>query len=60
MVLDAAEAPSQAKCSKDSKVSKKRTLQSTPQLVDEFVDEGVPADEPRFDDEEADMRKVVE
>ncbi|GJY62906.1 hypothetical protein Tco_0464366 [Tanacetum coccineum] len=25
------------------------------QLVDEFVDEGVPADEPRFEDEEADI-----
>ncbi|GJR47677.1 hypothetical protein Tco_1315780 [Tanacetum coccineum] len=35
-------------------------LQSTPQLVDEFVDEGVRADEPRFDDEEVDMRKAVE
>ncbi|GJV72896.1 retrovirus-related pol polyprotein from transposon TNT 1-94, partial [Tanacetum coccineum] len=29
-------------------------------LVDEFVDKGVPADEPRFGDEEADMRKAVE
>ncbi|GJY31396.1 hypothetical protein Tco_0414891 [Tanacetum coccineum] len=60
LVLDAAEAPSQAKSSKAGKVSKKRTLQSTPQLVDEFVDEGVPEDEPRFDDEEADIRKAVE
>ncbi|GJW25457.1 hypothetical protein Tco_0039268 [Tanacetum coccineum] len=30
-------------------------------MVDEFVDEGVPADEPRFEDEEADiMQKVME
>ncbi|GKC94746.1 hypothetical protein Tco_1160188, partial [Tanacetum coccineum] len=35
---------------------KKRKL-----LVDEFVDEGVPADEPMFEDEEADiMQKVME
>ncbi|GJV90752.1 putative ribonuclease H-like domain-containing protein [Tanacetum coccineum] len=60
LVLDAAEAPSQAKCSKAGNVSKKRKLQSTLQLVDEFVDEGVPTDEPRFGDKEADMRKAVE
>ncbi|GKA94557.1 hypothetical protein Tco_0816595 [Tanacetum coccineum] len=29
-------------------------------MVDEFVDEGIPAVETRFGDEEADMRKVVE
>ncbi|GKE58664.1 hypothetical protein Tco_1497849 [Tanacetum coccineum] len=50
MVLDAAEAPSQAKRSKAGKVSKKRKLQSTLQS----------ADEPRFGDEEVDMRKAVE
>ncbi|GKB59312.1 hypothetical protein Tco_0915498, partial [Tanacetum coccineum] len=55
LVLDAAEAPSQVKRSKAGKVSKKSKLQSTLQLVDEFVDEGVPADEPRFGDEEVDM-----
>ncbi|GJR26940.1 hypothetical protein Tco_1103172, partial [Tanacetum coccineum] len=60
LVLDAAEAPSQAKHSKVGKVLKKRKLQSTLQLVDEFVDEGIPADEPRFGDEEADMCKAVE
>ncbi|GJQ93373.1 hypothetical protein Tco_0004512 [Tanacetum coccineum] len=43
------------------RVVKKRTLKSSQQLVDEFVDEGVPADEPRFEDEEADiMQKVME
>ncbi|GKD61242.1 hypothetical protein Tco_1298751, partial [Tanacetum coccineum] len=47
LVLDTAEAPSQAKHSKAGKVLKKRKLQSTLQLVDEFVDEGIPADEPR-------------
>nr|GFB19489.1 E-beta-farnesene synthase [Tanacetum cinerariifolium] len=29
-------------------------------LVDEFVDEGIPEREPRFDDEEADMQRAVE
>ncbi|GKG36902.1 hypothetical protein Tco_0447075, partial [Tanacetum coccineum] len=33
---------------------------SSLQLVDEVDDEGVPEMEPRFDDEEADMQKVVE
>ncbi|GJU63470.1 hypothetical protein Tco_1245305 [Tanacetum coccineum] len=47
--LDAAEAPSQAKRSKAGRVSKKRMLQ----LRDEFIDKGVPATEPRVDDEEA-------
>ncbi|GKC48912.1 hypothetical protein Tco_1071657, partial [Tanacetum coccineum] len=54
--LVAAEAPSQAKRSKAGRVSKKRTLQ----LRDEFMDEGVPATEPRVDDEEAIMQKVLE
>ncbi|GJW81489.1 hypothetical protein Tco_0145464 [Tanacetum coccineum] len=54
--LDAAEAPSQAKCSKAGRVSKKRTLQ----LRDDFIDEGVPATEPMIDDEEAIVQKVLE
>ncbi|GJQ94628.1 hypothetical protein Tco_0005767 [Tanacetum coccineum] len=59
--MDATEAPSPAKRLKAGKVVKKRTLKSSQQLVDEFVDEGVPADEPRFEDEEADiMQKVME
>ncbi|GJT08185.1 hypothetical protein Tco_0842647 [Tanacetum coccineum] len=45
--MDATEAPSPAKRLKAGKVVKKRTLKSSQQLVDEFVDEGVPADEPR-------------
>ncbi|GKB53982.1 hypothetical protein Tco_0904735 [Tanacetum coccineum] len=55
-VLDATEAPSQAKRSKAGRVSKKRTLQ----LRDEFIDEGVPATEPRVDNEEAIVQKVLE
>ncbi|GKC82141.1 monodehydroascorbate reductase, partial [Tanacetum coccineum] len=41
---------------KKRKVSKKRTLQ----LRDEFIDEEVPATEPRVDDEEAIVQKVLE
>ncbi|GJV77839.1 hypothetical protein Tco_1509423 [Tanacetum coccineum] len=54
--LDAVEAPSQAKRSKAGRVSKKRTLQ----LRDKFIDEGVPMTEPRVDDEEAIVQKVLE
>ncbi|GJX90358.1 hypothetical protein Tco_0343684 [Tanacetum coccineum] len=61
LVMDATEAPSLAKQLKAGKVVKKRTLKSSHQLVDEFVDEGIPADEPRFEDEEADiMQKLME
>ncbi|GJV14689.1 hypothetical protein Tco_1360012 [Tanacetum coccineum] len=42
-------------CDSVSRVSKKRTLQ----LRDEFIDEGVPATEPRVDDEEAIVQKVL-
>ncbi|GJV61168.1 retrovirus-related pol polyprotein from transposon TNT 1-94 [Tanacetum coccineum] len=38
----------------------KQTQKSSLQLVDEFVDEGVPVNEPRFGDEEADLQKAVE
>ncbi|GJY72187.1 hypothetical protein Tco_0475890 [Tanacetum coccineum] len=61
LVMDTTEAPSPAKRSKAGKVGKKRTRKSSQQLVDEFIDEGVPADEPRFEDEEADiMQKIME
>ncbi|GKC45418.1 hypothetical protein Tco_1063140 [Tanacetum coccineum] len=56
LALDAAKSPSLAKRSKAGRVSKKRKLQ----LRDEFIDEGVPATEPRIDDEEAIMQKVLE
>ncbi|GJR75164.1 hypothetical protein Tco_0087529 [Tanacetum coccineum] len=59
--MDATKAPSPAKRLKAGKVMKKQTLKSSQQLVDEFVDEGVLVDEPRFEDEEADiMQKVME
>ncbi|GJV74712.1 copia protein [Tanacetum coccineum] len=49
-----------AKRSKAGEVKKKRKPKSSLQLIDEFVDEGIPVNEPRFDDEEADMQKAVE
>ncbi|GJW85842.1 retrovirus-related pol polyprotein from transposon TNT 1-94 [Tanacetum coccineum] len=52
-VLDATKAPSQAKRSKAGRVSKKRTLQ----LRDEFIEEGVPATEPRVDDEKLSCKR---
>ncbi|GJV60708.1 hypothetical protein Tco_1466808 [Tanacetum coccineum] len=58
LVEDTTEAPSQAKRSKAGKVLKKRTLSSTPQLVDEFVDEGVPDKEPIHVFREPDTGKI--
>ncbi|GJZ82897.1 hypothetical protein Tco_0648070 [Tanacetum coccineum] len=43
-----------------AKVAKYQRYLAGEVLVDEFVDEDVPVDEPRFGDEESDMRKVVE
>ncbi|GKA41167.1 retrovirus-related pol polyprotein from transposon TNT 1-94 [Tanacetum coccineum] len=60
MVMETSEAPSQAKRSKAGEVKKKRKPKSSLQLIDEFVDEGILVNEPRFDDEEADMQKAVE
>ncbi|GJR96287.1 retrovirus-related pol polyprotein from transposon TNT 1-94 [Tanacetum coccineum] len=60
LVKESSEAPSPAKRPKAGKVIKKRTQKSSLQLVDEFVDEGVPVNEPRFGDEEADMQMAVE
>ncbi|GKB73291.1 hypothetical protein Tco_0934703 [Tanacetum coccineum] len=61
LAMDATEVPSPGKRLKACKVVKKRTLKSSQQLVDEFVNEGVPADKPKFEDEEAGiMQKVME
>ncbi|GKD26390.1 E-beta-farnesene synthase [Tanacetum coccineum] len=60
LVTETSEVPSPAKRSKAGKVVKKRTKKSSLQLVDEFVDEGVPENEPRIGDEEADLQKAVE
>ncbi|GJW55476.1 retrovirus-related pol polyprotein from transposon TNT 1-94 [Tanacetum coccineum] len=46
---------------KAGKVVKKRTVKSSKQLVDEFIDEGVPAAKPSLEDtEEAILQKVLE
>ncbi|GKG10395.1 hypothetical protein Tco_0341795, partial [Tanacetum coccineum] len=42
-VSESSEAPPLVKRAKAGKVVKKRTIESSKQLVDEFVDEGVPA-----------------
>ncbi|GJW64630.1 hypothetical protein Tco_0116514 [Tanacetum coccineum] len=57
---ESSEASSPAKQPKAGKVIKKRTHKSSLQLVDEFIDEGIPVNEPRFGDEEADMQRAVE
>ncbi|GKE05736.1 hypothetical protein Tco_1397754, partial [Tanacetum coccineum] len=49
-----------AKRAKAGKVVKKRTLKSSQQLVDEFVDEGIPLTEPGFGDLEADTQRAIE
>ncbi|GKA37316.1 integrase, catalytic region, zinc finger, CCHC-type containing protein, partial [Tanacetum coccineum] len=59
-VTETSKASSLAKQSKAGKVVKKRTKKSSLQLVDEFVDEGIPENEPRIGDEEADLQKAVE
>nr|GEY64076.1 hypothetical protein [Tanacetum cinerariifolium] len=41
-------------------VTKRCNLTRSLSRVDEFVDEGIPKKEPRFDDEEADMQRAVE
>ncbi|GJZ36905.1 hypothetical protein Tco_0583096 [Tanacetum coccineum] len=60
LVTKTSEAPSLAKRSKAGKVVKKQRKRSSLQLVDVFVDEGVPENEPRIGDEEADLQNAVE
>ncbi|GJT68287.1 retrovirus-related pol polyprotein from transposon TNT 1-94 [Tanacetum coccineum] len=60
-VLESSEAQPLAKRTKAGKVVKKRTVKSSKQLVDEFVDEGVPATKPSLEDaEEAILQKVLQ
>ncbi|GJV74157.1 hypothetical protein Tco_1494152 [Tanacetum coccineum] len=54
------EATPPAKRAKVGKVVKKRTLKRSQQLVDEFVDEGIPLTEPGFGDLEADTQRAIE
>ncbi|GJU76781.1 hypothetical protein Tco_1273851 [Tanacetum coccineum] len=61
LVSESSEAQPLAKCAKAGKVVKKRTVKSSKQLVDEFVDEGVIAAKPSLEDtEEAILQKVLE
>ncbi|GJU86844.1 retrovirus-related pol polyprotein from transposon TNT 1-94 [Tanacetum coccineum] len=59
-VKETSDAPSPTKRSKAGKVTKKRMPKSSLQLVDKFVDEGVPEKEPAFDDEEANLQRALE
>ncbi|GKB38326.1 hypothetical protein Tco_0883268 [Tanacetum coccineum] len=59
LVTEISEAPSPAKRSKAGKVTKKRKPKSALQLIDEFVDEGVPENEPRLDDDEAATQRAI-
>nr|GEV74607.1 retrovirus-related Pol polyprotein from transposon TNT 1-94 [Tanacetum cinerariifolium] len=60
LVKEASDTPFYAKRSKASKVTKKRMPKSPLQLVDEFVDEGVPRKEHAYDDEEANLQRALE
>ncbi|GKA28344.1 retrovirus-related pol polyprotein from transposon TNT 1-94 [Tanacetum coccineum] len=60
LAKETSDAPSPAKRSKAGKVTKQQKPKSPLQLVDEFVDEGVPKQEPVYGDEEADIQRVVE
>ncbi|GJR14328.1 hypothetical protein Tco_0796980 [Tanacetum coccineum] len=53
------EATPPAKRAKAGKVAKKRTLKRSQQLVNEFVDEGIPLTEPGFGDLEADTQRAI-
>ncbi|GKG45046.1 hypothetical protein Tco_0495124, partial [Tanacetum coccineum] len=59
-VKETSDAPSLAKRSKASKVTKKRMPKGPLQLVNEFVDEGVPEKEHVYGDEEANLQRALE
>ncbi|GKD10373.1 retrovirus-related pol polyprotein from transposon TNT 1-94 [Tanacetum coccineum] len=60
LIKETSDAPSPAKRAKAGKVTKQHMPKSSLQLVDEFVDEGVPKKEPAHDDEEADLQRALE
>ncbi|GJS98510.1 hypothetical protein Tco_0819680, partial [Tanacetum coccineum] len=60
LVKETYDAPSPAKRSKAGKVTKQGKPKSPLKLVDDFVDEGVPEQEPIYGDEEADIQRAVE
>ncbi|GJX88841.1 retrovirus-related pol polyprotein from transposon TNT 1-94 [Tanacetum coccineum] len=59
LVTETPDEPSPTKSSKCGLVMKKHNPTSSLRLVDEFVDEGIPENEPRFDDEEADIQRAM-
>nr|GEW88585.1 retrovirus-related Pol polyprotein from transposon TNT 1-94 [Tanacetum cinerariifolium] len=60
LVTEMSDKPSPARRSKPSLVTKRRKPTSSMRSVDESVNEGIPEKEPRFDNEEADVQRVVE
>ncbi|GJU35775.1 retrovirus-related pol polyprotein from transposon TNT 1-94 [Tanacetum coccineum] len=58
-VKETSNAPPATKQLKPGKVTKKSMSKSTLKLVDEFVDEGGPAKEPEYHDEEADLQRAL-
>nr|GEW01009.1 integrase, catalytic region, zinc finger, CCHC-type, peptidase aspartic, catalytic [Tanacetum cinerariifolium] len=60
LVTETSDKLSPARRSKPGLVTKRRKPTSSLRSVDEFVDEGIPEKEPRFDDEEADVQRALE
>ncbi|GJY09435.1 hypothetical protein Tco_0377620 [Tanacetum coccineum] len=60
LVKESSEEPPLTKRSKAGKVTKKHKPKSPLRLIDEFMDEGVPVNEPVYGDEEADTQRAIE
>nr|GEW11575.1 hypothetical protein [Tanacetum cinerariifolium] len=60
LVTKTSDKPSPARRSKPGLVTKRRKPTSSLRLVDEFVAEGIPEKETRFDDEEAGVQRALE
>nr|GEY83214.1 hypothetical protein [Tanacetum cinerariifolium] len=60
LVMETSDKPFLARRSKSGLVTKRCKPTNSMRSVDESVDEGIPENEPRFDDEEADIQRVVE
>nr|GEU57400.1 hypothetical protein [Tanacetum cinerariifolium] len=60
LVMKTSDKPSSARRSKPGLVTKRRKPTNSLRSADEFVDEGIPKKEPRFDDEEDDIQRAVE
>nr|GFB01229.1 hypothetical protein [Tanacetum cinerariifolium] len=59
LVTETSDKPSPARKSRPGSVTKQRKPNSSLRSVDEFVAEGIPENEPRVDDEEADVQRVL-